>query len=71
MISCNHLLLKAYQKWFFVCFVLFILPKSPKILIIVFAFLCVPVEVNSKEISLVSFFFQKNADVSIFAEIQG
>ena len=44
--------------------------SSFKIFINVFTFLYV--EANSKEVvEVVSFFFQKNADVSIFVEIQG
>ena len=62
------LLLKTHQK-LFLCYHL---PCSFKIFINVFAFLYVMA--NSKEIcEEISFpyFFQKNADVSIFVEIQG
>jgi len=59
---------KTYQKWFLGYHLLCIF----KIFIDVFAFLYV--KANSKEIcEEISFpsFFQKNADVSIFVEIQG
>ena len=70
LISCNNFVIKAYQKWFYVTI---ILPRSLKIFVNVSAFLCVPVEVNSKEIceEILFPFFQKNDDISIFVEIQG
>ena len=62
------LLLRKSQK----CFFFFMLPfaSSFKISINVFTFLYV--KANSKEIGEeILFFFRKNADISIFAEIQG
>ena len=59
--------LKTYQKWF----LLYQLPCGLKTFTKMFSFLYV--KVNSKEIvkEYLFLFFQKNADVSIFVEIQG